>query len=262
MFNFFRDFLDFIRVVMSAFSSLAAVIGYLLFNPPGIPIIFAGFSAFCAVAASRAYNSRKDTKEDTINRKRVNSFSFKKEGILIIVFLYIVGLFFSLFLGTVSVVFYLVFMFVGIVYTLFRLNARSFSHLFKNLYGAFGISLVFLLGAGMVTTEIFIYCFLLALFVIASSIVADLRDYRGDIKVRKRTLPTVLGRTKAKVLSSTIFSAFSLLILILYIKAFLLFAVFSFVVILLVLRNKPRLAHFTGSLSILPTTAWIWIIIG
>lgn len=256
------DVLDFIRVIMSSFSAFVAVLGYLLFNTLGINIIFVFLSAFFVISASRAYNSLKDTKEDTINRKRINPLVFKKDGFIIIFILYGLGLFFSFFLGIFSTVFYLLILSAGISYTLFRLNKRSFSHLFKNLYGAFCISIVFLIGAGALTTEILIYCFLLILFVFAGSIVADLRDYKGDKKVGKITLPTVLTYTKAKMLSCSIFSGFIFLVFGLGAMAFLLFAVISLLVIFLVLSNKPRVAHFTGSFSILPTAVWIWILIG
>jgi len=245
---------------MSSFSAFAAVIGYILFNSLGVNIIFAFLSAFCVIAASRAYNSRKDIKEDAINRKRINPLVFKKSGVLIIVILYGLGLLFSLFLEIFSTLFYLLVLSAGVAYTFFRLNARSFSHLFKNVNGAINIPLLFLLGAGNLNAEILMHYFLLSLFVFAGSIVADLRDYSGDKKIGKRTLPTVYGYKKAKIIAFITFSGFSFLVFGLYLKAFLLFGVFSFLIIFFVLRNKPRFAHFCGGFSILPTTAWIWIL--
>lgn len=256
-----RDFLDFIRFGMSSFAALITILGYIMFNSIGLQIIFAAFSSFCVMGASRAYNSLNDVKEDSINRKRINPLTFKKERIPIIVILFSLGFVSSLFLTTVSTIVYLLVVTSGIAYSLFRLNARSFSHLIKNSYGAVFASLLFLLGAGALNAGILLHYVLLIILIFGISVTADLRDYPGDKKTGKKTLPTTLGYKEAKLISSAVLLVFSFLTFHFFAKGFLLFAFFSFFAVVLILKNKPRFAHVSSGIASLLTIFWIMIIL-
>jgi 4-hydroxybenzoate polyprenyltransferase len=253
------DFLDFIRLGMSTFSAFIAILGYVLFNHATLSIAFVALSSFCVIAASRAYNSLKDTKEDSINRKRVNPFVSRKEGVWVICILYVLGFYLSTFLGNVSVVSYVLIMTAGICYTFFRLNARSFSHLFKNFNGAINIPVLFIFGAGKLDVLVLMYYFSLTIFIFGGSVIADLRDYAGDKKVGKRTLPTVFGYSEAKIIAVASFLIFVFLVFSLFLTAFLIFTVVSFPVILLMLINKPRAAHVSACLSIVFAAGMLFV---
>jgi 4-hydroxybenzoate polyprenyltransferase len=149
---------------------------------------------------------------------------------------------------------------IGTVYTYFRLNLRSFSHLIKNLYGALGLPIIFLLGAGSLKTEVIIYYFLFSIFIFGGSIVADLRDYTGDKKIGKKTVPVVVGYSKSKIISCAIILAFASLIFCLELKSFFLLGAASLLMIVLVAKDMPKHAHLTGGLSFLVTSLWLLIL--
>lgn len=259
--NKIRNLSDFIRFEISFFSIFIALLGYILFNAPvGISVLAIGISTFCAIAFCFAYNNTKDVEEDSINRKQLSSLTNSLEGKLVLISLITIGFISSLFLPIISTIFYLLMIAVGTVYSFFTLNSRTFSHLIKNFYASFGLSMIFFLGAGGFNLNILFYYFLFSVLIFAGSIVADLRDYDGDSKTGKRSLPTVLGYNKSKIISSIIFFSFALLVFQLSVTTFFIFAIISFLLIFLVLIDKPQIAHRLAAVSVMLNTSWLWII--
>jgi len=68
---------------------------------------------------------------------------------------------------------------MGMAYSFFKIKALP---LVKNIYTGFGIALIFLIGSSGApfTYTMIIYYFLISLFMTTGSIIADLRDYKGD----------------------------------------------------------------------------------
>jgi len=242
---------------MSVFSVLLAMLGFLLFHSASLSIIFVVISAFCFNAATRAYNSIKDVKEDAINRKRVNPFVHRREGKWIIGSLYVAGFASSLFLGTVAIAAYILVTIAGISYTLFSMNARSFSHLLKNFYSGANIPLLMVMGAGLVNAEVLVYYFVLGLFIFLGSVISDLRDYSGDKQTGKRSLATVYSYGEGRLVAVASLLAFDFLVVGLSIFHLALFVAASFVMIALLFANKPRVAHISGGLALMSTVVML-----
>lgn len=242
---------------MSALTALGAVVGFLIVHPWGVQAGMVWLTAFLFVAASRAYNSTTDQEEDSINRKRVSSLSTGRMGKGVVAMFFLLGIGIAGALSMSQFVLGILFCCYGFLYTFLRMNARLSSHIIKNGYGATGVMLLFLFGAGSFEPHVFLFMGLLGLFVFGTSIVADLRDYAGDQRVGKRTLPTVIGKRGASALSGIVHGAFAVTVLLFSLQAFFIFAVASVIVILGTAADKPRLAHVGGSVSIIPTLLWM-----
>lgn len=248
-----REILDFIRFKISFFSLFIGVLGFILANQISHALFLAALSSFCICAGSFAYNNVTDTREDVINRGEINSLAGRKEGMLLIFILFSLGLIFSFFLSRISFFFSITMTFVGVVYSLFRLK-RYF--LIKNFYIGLCLPILFLIGAGALNAQIIFYYILLFAFFFAGSLIADLRDCEGDGKTGLATLPVKMGYRKVQVLTAAILAYVSFLIMYLGLRHFFPISFLSFVMLMLLVKDKIKSAHFLGGISILATVVW------
>jgi 4-hydroxybenzoate polyprenyltransferase len=244
------EFLDFIRIKICLFCISIAVLGFLLFNEMSINLIFVICSAFFLCASLFAYNNIADKEEDVINKERVNPLTLTKKGFSIIIFCFIVGLIFALALSLFSAIIYLLSSFIGFTYSIFKLKRYL---VLKNLYSGFSWSLSFLLGVSLNFNYIsFVYYVIVSLFISISSIVSDLRDFKGDKICNIKTIPISIGFNKSKKLIYLLYVLFSLFIFLGRFNEFLIFILFCISIIILVNKNKIKLAHnFSGFVFIL-----------
>ncbi|MCK4634369.1 MAG: UbiA prenyltransferase family protein [Candidatus Aenigmarchaeota archaeon] len=246
------DFLGFIRFRICIFVTCIGIIGYLLFNPLSTNLFFVTLTCFFAVAGSYAYNNMTDKEEDLINRKELNSFVLDKRSYLVIIVLFSLGFFFSTFLSFYSLIFCLLGIVISFAYSFFKLKKHF---LVKNFYTGFGATLVFLLGATYLTSEIIEYYILLSFFIFIGSAISDLRDYDGDAANNIRTLPVYLGYDAGKKIIFVLLSIFSFLIL--FFSGFIVFLPFTMVMLYFLLKNKPTLAHSCEGCSFIFLVFWL-----
>ena len=148
-----KDVIGFLRPKICLFVSSLAMTGYLLFNRPGIELIYVFIASFFGCAGIYSYNNLRDEKEDKINRGELNPLIKNKKAKWIIFSSLIIGCIASLNLTQTSIFFYLTSTITGIAYSGFRVKKYFFV---KNLYTGFGITQVFLIGAKTLDLEIFI----------------------------------------------------------------------------------------------------------
>jgi len=239
------EFLDFIRVKICLFCVFIAISGFLLFNKISINLIFVILSVFFLCASVCAYNNITDKEEDSINKKRVNPLTFTKKGFFIVIFCFIVGLISTLVLSLTSTIVYLSSSFIGFTYSIFKLKQYP---VLKNLYSGFSWSLSFLFGTSLNFNYIsFVYYIIITLFIFVSSILSDLRDFKGDRIYKILTIPVSIGYNKSKKMIYLLYTMFSFFILLGKFNEFLVFIPFCLSIIILVNKNKIKLAHnFSG----------------
>jgi len=241
------DILDFIRFEKTVVTSLIGIFGYVLFNPLGAGILFAALSSFCAIAVSRAYNNLKDKEEDIVNRKKINRLTEKRTGLLVILFIFIVGLFSSLYLPPISTFFYLLTIIVVIIYSALRLKSYF---LVKNIVSGIFLTAVFLMGTGFLSAEVGVYYLMIFLFIYTGSLISDLMDYGGDRAAGLRTIPVVLGIGRTKRLVYALFLLFTLITFQLRLFNLFILALASIMAILFIMANKEAYVHKLGGFSV------------
>jgi len=249
--NTVKEFLEFIRFKICIFITSIGISGYLLFNSFSVSqLIFTFLSSFFIIAGAYAYNNITDKEEDRINRSSVNPFALSRKGYLIVIGFFSIGFLFSLRLSLWSIFFYVIGIWISFVYSFFKLK-RYF--LVKNFYTAFGASLVFLLGAGIVSLSSISYYLIFSLFLFIGSMISDLRDYRGDKLNNIRTIPVILGYQTAKKIGLALLGIFSVIILFFDLIVLL---PFSLSMIYFLLKNKPTLAHSCEGFSFIALVIW------
>ncbi len=250
--------LEFIRLNLCIYAVLFGMAGYLLFNTLSSEIIWISLSCFFIVAGVYSYNNITDIKEDKINRKEINRFSKSSLGSIISSICIFFGIFFSFFVSTFSFYIAVIFVITGLAYSRFRMKSYLF---IKNIYTAFLIAFLFLLGVTYFefTVRIFLYYLLFFVLVLLGSITSDLRDFEGDFKSGIRTLPVVFGYDTIKkfVLAMGSISVFSAYI----IDFSTLFPIMPFLIALLffVGKDNPGRAHFYENFSIVFLVGWLFI---
>lgn len=244
------DFLDFIRFEKSLITSFFGILGYLLFNPTGIGVLFACLSSFCVVSACRAHNSLNDKKEDKINRRRINPLAGNKLGKLIIISLLLSGMTFTIFMPLSSTLFYLIVVLIETAYSGFRLKSYFLA---KNIVSGLGLSTVFLMGTGFINAEVILYFFLIFMFIFNGSIISDIMDFRGDKTAGLRTTPVVLGVKGARKLVYMMFLAFVFITFQLELYNLAILSMSSVLAILLMATNREKYVHKLGGLSFILT---------
>lgn len=245
--NVIKDLLDFMRIRICLTASLLAMIGYLLFNPWGIHLIFISLASFFVCAGVYSYNRITDKKEDIINIKKLNPFVYNK-GILVVTYCFLIGFIFSLFLPMVSIFFYITSAVTGLVYSHFRVK-RHF--LVKNLYTGFGATQVFLLGAASFINEVILYYFLFSILFFTFSLISDLRDYKGDKAAGVITMPVRFGYNLCKKFIYFLLITFSVLILTLNLSVLLILLPFVLLTLFFLNRNRADTAHTCGSIFLI-----------
>jgi 4-hydroxybenzoate polyprenyltransferase len=239
-----KELFEFIRLKLCIFASFLAMSGYLFFNPLNLNLIFVMIASFFVVMGGYTYNNITDKEEDLINRKKVNKFATNNKSYLIVVFSFLIASFFSLFLSFYSIFFTMLGIISCTIYSLFRIKKYF---LLKNIYTGFSVAQVFLLGANNITIEIFLHYLLISFFIFISSIISDLRDYKGDKISSIKTLPVFLGYDKTRKIVFILLVFFSFLIIH---SQFIILLPFSFVVLFFVYKNLPKNAHFLSGISL------------
>lgn len=247
------DLFKFIRIKICVFITSIAITGFLLFNPFSINLLFVILACFFIIAGGYAYNNITDKKEDIINRKNINPFSYNNYGKIIVILCFLLGIFLSLFLPIYSIFFVLSVIILGIFYSLFRIK-KIFP--FKNIYTSLVIMQFFLIGASNITIEIIEYSLFISVFIFILSLISDLRDYNGDKKENIKTLPVYFGYEKTKVFVFILLGIFCLIIS--FSKVFILLP-FALTMKYFLFRNNFSYAHSCGGFSFVFLSFWLVI---
>jgi len=225
--------------------------GFLAFNHALSGALLLWLASFCVCAASCAFNNTTDVKEDTSNNRGIVIPGRKFSYPIIFVF-FATGFIFASYVSALSLAFYLLVMFSGVLYSGLRLKEYTGV---KNLNSGFVLPLLFLMGAGLSYQSLVSY-FLISLFVFAGSIVSDIRDHDGDAKAGVKTLSVRYGRDVAK--KTAYISLLIVLSLVIYlgIEKIIILPVFSIAMIGLIELDMPRKAHGVAAFSFVGLAAW------
>ena len=250
-----NDLFEFMRVKLCVFSMFIGSAGFLIFNELSFDIVYVMMVSFFTCTGTYAFNNMKDIKEDEINRNKISSFVTERyKGYLVVFLCFMFGFVFSLFLPIFCFLFFVTSTITGIAYSMVKVK-RYF--LLKNLYTGFGLPQLFLLGSMQINKDVVFYYFLISLFLFISSLISDLRDFIGDRIAGIRTIPVRFGYKNTNIVILALLTLFFVLII-----QTLFFPLSFFVMIMIVslIRNKPKLAHLIGGTSLVFLTGWIGII--
>jgi len=249
-----KEFLEFIRFEISVFSSLAGVLGFLIFNQLDIQIVLVALCAFCVISSGRAYNNLRDKREDVINRQTLNLYTSNISGRIVILLLFFSGLLLTLLLPLISTIFYLTVMVVIIIYSDFRIKRYFMA---KNFISGIYLSLTFLMGVGFINADVLTYCLTAFLFIYTSSLVSDIRDHDGDKEAGLRTVPVILGLNNTKKIIYVLYLIFSILVFYMSLTEYIIFSLFVPIIIVSMIMKNETYAHRLGGLSIILTIIFI-----
>ena len=250
------DLTEFIRLKIAIFTSFFAMSGFLLFNPLSLDIVFVALAAFFACAGAASYNNITDVEEDKINRKMANPFAYSPKGKIITTISILLGSLFSSMFSFFSLVSYLAVISVLLIYSVVRIKRYT---LIKNIYTAFGNSLVFFIGVGKFIDTSFPYYMFISAFVFIGSILSDLRDVKGDKIANIRTLPVVFGCGFTKKLVYALSIVFSILLINSGIQELLILLPFALLIVPLVSKDKIKIAHMSIGIPFIFLTLWLAI---
>ena len=252
--NLFKNLLEFIRLKICFFICSIALCGYLLFNPLGINLFFTFLASFFGTAGAYSLNNIKDKEEDLINRKSINPIVLSRFGFVITLACFFIGIFFSLFLPLLSIIFSILGIVSSLSYSCLKIKKYS---LIKNIYTALGVGTAFLVGASYMNMEVMWSYLLFFFFIIIMSLISDLRDYAGDKKSNIRTLPVSIGYERVRKIIFILLGIFSIQVSF----SSKLFAFLPFVLFMLyfLYKNKPSDAHSWGGFSFIFLTFWLYL---
>jgi len=221
-----------------------------MFNAASFELVFVITTSFFLSAGTCAYNNVTDKKEDSLNKR---SNMFVDNGLCIASICFSSAFLSSLFLPFVSILFSMSIIVTSIAYSFFNIKKYF---LVKNFYSGIGTPQLFLLGAGSLKFPVILYYLLMSLFFFASSLIADLRDYRGDKFVGIKTLPIHIGYERTKSIVYLSLALFLALVL-----QSILFPISIFIIPMIVSVFKERIetAHFLGGISLIFLTGWLSI---
>ncbi len=252
-----NNFLDFIRLRICIYATFLAAIGYLIFNVMGTNIFLVMLSVFFGTGATYAFNNMTDVEEDMINRKKPNSPPSKSTGYAVILLFLSLSLILASLLSVSSLFFMGIPIVAGILYSHLRLKKYT---LLKNLYTGFGATFVFLMGAsaaGAVSNETFLYYLIFSFFIFISSIISDMRDYKGDGISGIRTIPVKIGYENSRFVVQVLLAAFSVLTLLS--PELIVLLPFTLLMLFSIKRGNPGRAHSLGGFSLIFLAVWVSI---
>lgn len=237
-----QEFIEFIRFKICFSLASVSVLGYLLFSPIDLRLLFVALSTFFVGAAGYSYNQITDKKEDLINNKKINPLAASNKGLVLVISFILIGAFFSLFLSPLAILFYWIMVVLDIIYSYFRMK-NIFP--FKNLFTGFGLTQVFFIGAANspITITTIFYYLAISIFIFIGSLISDLRDYDGDKATNIRTIPIVLGYNNGKNFAYLSIVLSSIAIFSLNLRGLYLLLLFVFPIIFHLRRNEPNAAH-------------------
>ena len=240
-----KDFLRFIRLETCLFISGIALSGYLLFNQPDWIMLLLFATTLFSCATIYSYNHLKDKKEYKENRS-LNPYAVKDRKDIPI----LTGLFSFLFAILLPFHSFLLFLFLflfGIFYSATRIKSKFF--LIKNLYTAFSLGMVFLIGASVYQFEeaMFIYFGIVFLFGWLLNLLGDIRGVEGDRVAGVKSIPVILGYKIGKRI------AYLLLLFLIsvctFFSPFRIFVPFLFAILIFLYFDLHKPARFSLLLS-------------
>lgn len=243
----FTMFLKYIRAPLCIFCTFMASSGYLLNNAHYNGLAFVIPASFFLCAGAYSYNNLTDRKEDVVNRKTDNPYTYNILGKLITATSFVAGFLFCFILSHISIAVYVLAVASSIIYSKFRLKKYI---LIKNIYTGFGVMLAFLIGAAAspISNRIIAQYFFLSFFIMILSIISDMRDYKGDKLAGINTIPVRLGFINTKNIVLLMLVCQMLFAIVMFTEL-LVIAPFAFIILFLVRKNSFSRAHFFGSLS-------------
>ena len=221
-----------------------------MFNAISHELIFIIITSFFLSAGAYAYNNITDKKEDIINKR---SYLFIDNGLYIVSICFLLAFIFSLFLPIVSILFSVSIIITSIIYSFFNIKKYF---LVKNFYSGMGTPQLFLLGAASLTFTVILYYLLISLFFFVGSLIADLRDYKGDKITGIKTLPVYIGCERTKNIVYLSLSLF--LVLVLQSNLFPI-SIFITLMIISIFKRRIETAHFLGGISLIFLVGWLSI---
>ena len=234
-----KDLLSFMRFRICLLITFIAISSYFLFGSPELNVFYVFFTVFFVTTGTYSFNNMTDSDEDVVNRKKINPLVLNKSvGYILVAVFFATSISFAFLLSPYAVALCILEMFLGLVYSLFRLK-RYF--LVKNFYTGFGLSLVFLTGMTQFPLSSFIFYFSMSFFIFIGSAISDLRDYSGDMKAEIKTMPVSLGYDKTRTILAVLLVLFAMVSLqVLYLTVLFPFAMFM---LYYIWKNRPRKAH-------------------
>jgi 4-hydroxybenzoate polyprenyltransferase len=186
------------RPETSFFMSGIASSGYLLFNDPGVGWIFLFLTVFFTSAVAYSINYLTDKEEDLVNNITPNAFVVNGKGVFAVASFILVSFISSLFLSKLSILFYLICISMGLVYSTFKIK-KIF--LLKHVHIALTFVVTFLIGTTVgneLTIEMLTYLPSIFLFGFLLNLLGDLRGCDGDKSIGMKTIPIVFGYSTTK----------------------------------------------------------------
>jgi 4-hydroxybenzoate polyprenyltransferase len=221
-----------------------------MFNTTTYELVFVIITSFFLSAGTCAYNNMTDKKEDSINKK---SNMFVDSGLSIASVCFLLAFLSSLFLPFISILFSIFITATSIAYSFFKIKKYF---LVKNFYSGVGTPQLFLLGTGSLKFPIILYYLLMSLFFFVGSLIADLRDYKGDKFVGVNTLPVCIGYERTKTI---IYLSLTLLLVLVLQSTFSPISIFIIPMFVSVFKERIETAHSLGGTSLIFLTCWLGI---
>lgn len=241
--NSLKEFFGFIRLKICIFVVCVAISGYLFFNSISEKLFLIALTVFFSSAAGYSLNQITDKKEDLLNNKKINFFAFDPIGKKLVVLLFFLSIFFSLLTSPFTTLIIFLSVFLIATYSIFRIKEKF---PFKNLYTAFALSICFLVGAsayGFLSLNMILNYFLVSIFIFAASLIADLRDHKGDKSAGVGTIPVRSGYEAGKKIVYVSLLLFSIFVLGFGSKSLYFILLFVPPIFFFTNKNNPAKAH-------------------
>lgn len=242
----------FLRLRVGLFAIGLAVTGYLLFNEISWKLWLVVAATFLTISAVYAYNQITDKKEDLANRRRSSPFAYSASGYTIVAALGLGGIVLAAFLSPLSGAAAAALFLGGLAYSWLRIKSLF---LLKNLLTVLGFSLVFVIGvaaglSAMAPTPAMLKSYVLIFsFILSLSLIADLRDFRGDKKTGVKSLPVTIGFTQSKAVVGAVLFSFAAATLGLGLWPFAFLLPFTVPMAFFLGENRFGLSHLFGLMA-------------
>jgi len=195
---YIREVPHFIRIKVCLYVTSLALTGYLLFNTINARLPFVALTVFTLTAGIYALNRRRDRHEDELNRRIMNPLVINDAGKMLITAFLSISMLSVIPLSNYSKTFYLIGLVFGIMY--YKIPVKKITRI-KNIYTMLSMSAMFMLGATSTSAPTHVllpYYLLICLYILSISILADIRDYKGDKQVGVASIPIVYGYDNSK----------------------------------------------------------------
>lgn len=257
-----KELLCFMRPENCFFSAGIAASGYIVFNGLHVLLLPIFAAAFMGTGASYAYNYIKDSKEDLVNKKRLNFFVINvRKGMALVMLLYAAGLLLAAGVSPASAALYTTLAIMSVLYSKNRIKEMF---LVKNAYTGLVISFSFLLGAAATGFLLATMPYVAIIFMLgfAANTLGDIRGRKGDEAIGMTTLPIAIGTEKTKLVIYSLLSLTSVIIVLSGSRAFYPIVPFAALAVVCLSLNHLALSRMSmlSSFALLPLfiLAGIW----